>query len=97
MRKDKLSDATLACVEPADCAIRVLEKQALHPQWRENDTWETADQGRETIRQEFPDVRFVSHRDFQFAYGERRRQGVKALHRSSDEHRVSMPWETCCK
>ena len=72
MRKKMLSDTTLACVESAYGAIRVLEKQALHPQWRENDTWETIDQGRESIRQEFPDVRFVSHSDFQLAYRERR-------------------------
>jgi hypothetical protein len=74
MRKKTLSGATLACVEPAFCAIRVLEKQAFHPQWREHDAWETADRGRETIRQEFPDVRFVSHSAFQSAYRERRKK-----------------------
>ena len=94
MRKKTLSNTTLACVEPADRAIRVLEKQALHPQWRENDAWETADQGRETIRQEFPDVRFVSHSDFQSAYGEQRRQGAKTLSRCSDDRRVSLSWDT---
>lgn len=77
MRKKTLSNATLACVESAYGAIRVLEKQACHPQWRENDAWETANRGREAIRQEFPDVRFVSHSAFQSAYRERRREEIK--------------------
>ena len=94
MRKNPLNAATLACVEPASNAIRVLEKQALHPQWRENDAWKTADQGGETIRQAFLDVRFVSHNTFHSAYRERRRQEATVLPPDSHNYRVSLSWET---
>lgn len=94
MRKNPLNAATLACVEPASNAIRMLEKQALYPQWRENDAWETADRGRETIRQEFPDARFVSHSAFHLAYRERRRQDATVLPPDSHHSRVSLSWET---
>jgi hypothetical protein len=79
IRKNPLRTATLACVEPAYNALRLHEKQASHPRWRKNGVCERADQGRETLRLDFPDVRFVSHSAFHSVYQERRRQDVQVL------------------
>lgn len=69
-----LEETTLACVLPGYNAVLVLEKRAVHPQWREDDGWETAELARTEIKNEFPDVQFVCRRDFQDAYAKRKRQ-----------------------